>query len=109
MISTKVVVITFDGGGAKTLTSSGTNRATRIYVEPLQGNTHVAYVGDVNLAIGTSTDAHVIKQLAKPPTLGGILDNFDWDVKNGLDLIDDQQLTFDGTSGEGVRVAIFVG
>jgi hypothetical protein len=110
MISPTVHVLTFTGSGAlQALTANTNNRATRCYVEPLQGNSHVAYVGDSGLAIGTSTDAHVIKQIAKPPTLGGALDFFDWDVKRGDDLIDMNQLKFDGTSGEGVRVTVFVG
>lgn len=108
MISPKVTVVTFDGGGAKQVLA-GDNRATKVFVQPLEGNTHVAYVGDSLLAIGTSTDAHVIYQLAKPTAADAQLDKFDWDVSHGMDLIDMKQLAFDGTSGEGVRVTVFVG
>lgn len=108
MISPKVHVVTFDGGGSKQVLS-GSNRATKVLVQPLKGNTHVAYVGDSLLAIGTSTDAHVIYQLAKPTAVDAVLDKFDWDVTEGLDDIDMNQLAFDGTSGEGVRVTVFVG
>lgn len=109
MISPNVQVLTFDGGGAKSIAAIGSGRATRILVQPVKSNTHVAYVGDKDLAIGTSTDAHVIYQLAKPTAADAVLDKFDWEVTEGLDLIPTEQLKFDGTSGEGVRVVIFVG
>lgn len=111
MISTSVQVLTFDGGGAKTLAAgpNGNFRATRLLVQPLKSNTHVAYVGDKDLAIGTSTDAHVIYQLAKPTAADALLDKFDWEVSLGADLIPYEQLRFDGTSGEAVRVTIFIG
>src|SRR5262245_5572151 len=100
--------ITFDGGGAKTLAAAATRtRAYKIYVEPGDGNTHAAYIGDSSLAIGTSTTDHVIKRLAPPSSGTAIVDKWEHygeGVQNGVELA---QFTFDGTSGEKLRVSLF--
>jgi hypothetical protein len=108
-----VSVLTFDGGGAKklALTDGQGNvifHVTKIYAEPASGNTHVAYVGDASLAIGTSTDAHVIKRLAPPTSATATLDFWREETQFDKNILDSRQFAFDGTSGEKIRVTVEV-
>ncbi len=109
MISPKVHVLTFTGSGSlQALTSGSSNRATKVIAQPLRTNTNPAYVGTVSMAIGTSLATGVISEIAAP-VAATPLDKFSWDVKAGHDLIDMNQLYFDGASGEKLLVTVFVG
>lgn len=102
-------VITFDGGGAKVsarIAALGT-RFARMFAEPDSGNTHVCYVGDAALAIGTSTVVHVIKRIAKPSAADALLDNYDLGAYNGTSDYNYKDFSFDGTSGEKLRLTFY--
>lgn len=109
MANVKMALVTFNGT-AQTLDTifPGIRGVGKVYIEPVKSNTHVAYVGTASLALGTSTDDQVIKQLAIPVSATGILDNWlqDLSSSNHNDEIL-AQYAVDGTSGEKVRVTIW--
>ncbi len=84
-------------------------KVSKLFVEPAAGNSHVCYLGDAALALGTSSVDHVIRQLAKPTAVDAILDSFDLDVTGGHNLIDLQQYSVDGTTAEKCRVTVYPG
>lgn len=103
--------ITFDGTGSKTLSDLASNdfRCSRLFVEPVQANTHVAYVGDATFAQATSIVTHLIKQLQIPDATKKVaLDKFEVVDQKGGNLIDLTQYSFDGTSGEKLNATIHV-
>ena len=101
--------VTFTSSPVNLGTALSIDRATRIYIEPDPANTHVCYLGDVSLALGTSTVDHVIKRFAQPGAATVVLDSFDMDVKNGLNQLHAGQYVMDGTSGEKAKVTAWVG
>ncbi len=102
--------ITFTNGTAVVLnTALGVEVCGKLYIEPDAANTHVCYVGDASLALGTSTVNHVVKLLAKPTAADAVLDHFDLDLAS--DNHDDLKLAqykMDGTTNEKARVSAWV-
>ena len=92
---------------------SSVTRACRIYAEPADSNTHDCYVEAAGVATGASgSTAGVIKRLSKPTAANtaGFQASDHWELAdgNGLNRVDLTQYQFDGTSGEKVRVTVFV-
>lgn len=83
-------------------------RASRLYAEPDNSNTHACYVGVAAMASG-DTSAHVIKQLQSPATgVNPVGNYFQVEDGNGKDTLELAQYAFDGTSGEKIKVTIHV-
>jgi hypothetical protein len=89
--------------------SAGTSifKCTHIYAEPLHTNTHVSYVGTAAMMSGV-TDVNVIKQLQSPSAGVNPLQNF-WELADYRgNVVDIAQFSFDGTSGEKMKVTVFL-
>lgn len=108
--------LTFTAGTAVQLAIVDANgnaltHGSGIYVEPAVTNSHVCYVGDNALATGTSTTNHVIKELQIPPSFAadkGSIDHWEVQDQNGNDRVEFGQFAFDGTTGEKVRVTVYI-
>lgn len=105
--------VTFTSGTAVVLSSLpafaaiGRGAVAKLYIEPSAANTHVCYVGDNQLATGTSLVNHVIRVLAIP-VAGDALDVYREELaqnQNGINLSD---FSMDGTTSEQGRVTVFV-
>jgi len=88
-------------------------RASRVYAEPATANAHDCFVEAVGVATGaTGSSAGVIRRLSKPiaaDTAGAAaVDHWELADEDGLNRVDLTQYQFDGTSGEKVRVTVFV-
>lgn len=105
--------LTLNHGTPATISDLASNgfKCTKLFIEQVQANTHLVYVGDPSLALGTSTVDHVIKQLQIPATAaaGSLpLDNFDVQDPKGGNAVDTTQYSFDGTTAEKVNITIWV-
>lgn len=106
--------VTFTNGTAVVLSTvaafGGIPRfaVAKVYIEPASGNTHVCYVGDWALTLGTSTVDHVIRQLAKPSAADAVLDSYTAQDEYGQDTIMLSDFSLDGTTNEKARVTVFV-
>ena len=102
--------VTFTNGTAVNLgaISGAPARCTKLVVEPASGNTHVCYVGDASLALGSSTVDHVMKQIAKPSASDAVLDNFTLEDQSNRNTIMTAQYAVDGTTNEKARVTFFI-
>lgn len=108
-------VVTFTNGTAVALSAMSEFAGlpnnfgvSKIFIQPSDANTHKCYLGDEQLALGSSTVAHVIKRLAKPSAADATLDSFLIESQaegNTLHLTD---YSMDGTTSEQAQVTIWV-
>jgi hypothetical protein len=110
-------VLTFTNGTAVSLSitdfsGNAISACAKMLVEPDDANTHEMYVGDARMALGTSVSNHVIRIIAPPPspqaTSTAGRDNFQLETQRENNTIFLASFTFDGTTGEKVRVTAFV-
>src|SRR5712691_11275642 len=98
--------VTFTNGVAVILgaITDAPARCAKIFIEPANANTHVMYVGDASLALGTSAVDHVLRTVAKPTATDGVLDAFVLESQNDKNNIATAQFSVDGTTSEKCRV-----
>jgi hypothetical protein len=107
--------LTFGSSGTVSLTDlAGNNyKCTRIRVEPVQGNAHVAYMGGPAFAPGTSVVTGLIKQFQIPPAsaAGALpLDAYELSTHTAKNDIQygPMSFLFSGTDGEQLAVTVYV-
>lgn len=105
--------VTFTNGTAQIIGAMANyvgvyDRAARVFIQPDAANSHVMYVGDQNMALGSSTVDHVIDILDKPET-GQSLDEMNLGVEYGVNCVPLAQLSVDGTTNEKCRITVFIG
>ena len=84
-------------------------KCTRLTAEPGDGNSHVAYIGNATMAIGTSTETGVVKRLAPPSGATAIIDMYDTGIQQSHgNVISFNDFYFDGTTSEQVKVSAYV-
>jgi hypothetical protein len=103
--------LTFGASGTVSLTDlAGNNfKCTRIHVEPINGNTHVAYVGGALFVPGTSLVTGLIHQFQIPDATNAIkLDSFDLATHTAQNDIQYGVFKFSGTNGEKLVATVYV-
>lgn len=105
--------LTFGASGTISLSDlAGNNyKCTRIHVEPVQGNTHISYMGGPLFVPGTSVVTGLIHQFQIPDSSKAILlDSFNLSTHTAQNDIQygPMSFLFSGTTGESLVATIFV-